>query len=294
MPLVNVKLIEGVFGDDAEARDDREAHRHDGRDRGGEHARRDLGRRRRGQERRLGHRRPGPHDRGRARPRPRARRRSRDRRGHRRARPRGRSLPTERGFADVGGVRIAYEVFGEGERDDPAAAAVGDRPLALLEAAGPVPRPPLPRRHLRPARQRPLRPARDAPTSTARARRRRTRSPCSTRPASPTRVVVATARPPAPRCCSPSSTPSASRGAVFMSPALPITPRAARAHRALLRRRAARVRGLGQGQPPLLGARLPRLPRVLLRPLLHRAALDQAVRGLDRAGRSRRRRRRSR
>ena len=44
-------------------------------------------------------------------------------------------------------------------RDDPAAAAVGDRPLALLEAAGPLPRPPLPRRHVRPARQRAIGPS---------------------------------------------------------------------------------------------------------------------------------------
>ena len=45
MPLVNVKLVEGVFDDAREARDDREAHRHDGRDRGREHARGHLGRR---------------------------------------------------------------------------------------------------------------------------------------------------------------------------------------------------------------------------------------------------------
>src|SRR4051794_11031633 len=98
-----------------EAGDDREAHRHDGGDRRGEHARRDLGRRRRGQERRLGHRGAGSHDRGRARP------------GGRdagvvviaagTADPAHRALtPNERGYAEVGGVRIAYEVFGDGEQ----------------------------------------------------------------------------------------------------------------------------------------------------------------------------------
>ena len=102
-------------------------------------------------------------------------------------RPRG-LLPVDSGFADVDGVRIAYEVFGEGRGDDPPPAAVVDRPLALLEGAGPVPRPPLPRRHLRRPRQRPLRPAAEHRALRAARCRRATRSRCSTRPASRTRA----------------------------------------------------------------------------------------------------------
>ena len=44
-------------------------------------------------------------------------------------------------------------------------------------------------------------------------------------------------------------------------------------------------RGLGQGEPPLLAARLAGLLRVLLRRAAPRAALDQAARGLRRMGR---------
>ena len=78
--------------------------------------------------------------------------------------------------------------------------------------------------------------------------------------------------------------PERVRGAVFMSPALPITPplpeRTGTDFDAVL----PDVRGLGEVEPPLLGAGLPRLPRVLLRPLLRRAALDEADRGRDRLG----------
>ncbi len=69
---------------------------------------------------------------------------------------------------------------------------------------------------------------------------------------------------------------------------------ASRADRLPLRRAAAGVRGLGEGESPLLGAGLPRLPGVLLRPLLSGAALDQADRGLDRLGPGDHARRRSR
>ena len=52
----------------------------------------------------------------------------------------------------------------------------------------------------------------------------------------------------------------------------------------LLERRARHRRGLGEVQPPLLAEGLPRLPRVLLLADVHRAALDQADRGLRRLG----------
>ena len=54
--------------------------------------------------------------------------------------------------------------------------------------------------------------------------------------------------------------------------------------RARVRRGARHRRGLGEAQPPLLAARLPRLPRVLLRRDAPRAALDEADRGLRRVG----------
>ena len=51
-----------------------------------------------------------------------------------------------------------------------------------------------------------------------------------------------------------------------------------------VRRGARDGRGLGEVQPPLLAARLPRLPRVLLRAAAPRAALDEADRGLRSSG----------
>ena len=103
--------------------------------------------------------------------------------------PRGRSLPAEAGFADVGGVRIAYEVFGQGEET-----LLLLPPWAIIHSRFWKLQVPYLARHFRvvtfdprgngrsdrPERRRRLRPA---------ARRRATRSPCSTRPA-PTHCVV--------------------------------------------------------------------------------------------------------
>ena len=61
-------------------------------------------------------------------------------------------------------------------------------------------------------------------------------------------------------------------------------PAPSRAGRPLLPRAARHRRGLGQVQPALLAARLPRLPRLLLLAVPHRAPLDQAARGLRRLG----------
>ena len=63
MPLINVKLIEGVFSSDQKQRDHRAPDRRDGLDRGREHAPGHVVRGRGGQERRLGHRRQRAHDR---------------------------------------------------------------------------------------------------------------------------------------------------------------------------------------------------------------------------------------
>ena len=60
--------------------------------------------------------------------------------------------------------------------------------------------------------------------------------------------------------------------------------------RAGVQRAARRVRGLGEVEPPLLARRLRGLPRVLLLAVFHRAALDEAARGLRRLGARDRRR----
>ena len=67
---------------------------------------------------------------------------------------------------------------------------------------------------------------------------------------------------------------------VFIAPALPLPPATPRAEGDRgLRRAARRVRRLGEVEPPLLGRALRGLPRVLLLAVLHRAALDEAARG---------------
>ena len=63
-------------------------------------------------------------------------------------------------------------------------------------------------------------------------------------------------------------TPSAWLGAVFIDPPPSRCPRRCPSAPALVRGAARDLRGLGEVEPPLLGARLPRLPRFLLRPLL--------------------------
>ena len=59
-----------------------------------------------------------------------------------RASRRAPATPTSEGFVERDGVRVFYEVYGDGRADRPAAADVVDRPLAPLEGADPVPRPP--------------------------------------------------------------------------------------------------------------------------------------------------------
>ena len=73
--------------------------------------------------------------------------------------------PMSRGTSSAT-VRIYYEVYGEGEPTFAAADLDAD-PLALLEDADPVSRAPLPRRHLRRARQRALGPPPRPRTPTA-------------------------------------------------------------------------------------------------------------------------------
>ena len=158
-----------------------------------------------------------------------------------------------------------------------------DHPLEALEGADPLLRAPPQGAHLRRARQRALRPA-------ARHRRLR-RSPVRGR--HPRRDGRHRDRERAPGR-------SLRRGALGdparRGPSRPgrwgrlhrrggaARPRASRAHALPVRRAARDRRGLGEAQPALLAEGLPRLPRVLLRPDVHRAAFDEADRGLHRLG----------
>ena len=68
--------------------------------------------------------------------------------------------PDEEGFVERDGVRVFYEVYGDAPTTFLLFPTVADLALAALEGADPVPLAPLPRRHVRPARERPLGPAR--------------------------------------------------------------------------------------------------------------------------------------
>ena len=63
---------------------------------------------------------------------------------------RARATRTRTGYVERDGVRVFYEVYGEGEPTVLFVPTVVDRPLAALEDADPVFRAALPRRHLRP------------------------------------------------------------------------------------------------------------------------------------------------
>src|SRR5215216_2569176 len=168
-------------------------------------------------------------------------------------------------------------------RPDPAAHAdLDDRPCPLLEGAGPVPGPALPGGHLRRARQRPLGPAAGTralrlggagPVGPGGAGRDRDRAG---------RAGVAVDGLPV---------GAVADGAAAGTGGGQRVHRPVAGHRARTHRTAAALRGalhlhrrLGQVQPVLLAGPLPGLPRVLLLPVLHRAALHQADRGRRRLG----------
>ena len=157
-----------------------------------------------------------------------------------------------------------------------------DRPLALLEGADPLLRPPRPRGDLRRARKRQV----GSADGSARVRRARVCRRHSGRHGGHghgvgrARLALAERRPgaaPVGRAC------GARRGRGVHRPQ-------GRAHinrpaeSSLLRGRARHRRGVGQVEPPLLAPGLPRLRRVLHVADVHRAPLDEAVRGLRRLG----------
>ena len=188
--------------------------------------------------------------------------------GLRRARRRARLLRGLRGLAD----------------DVPALPDLADLALEALEGAGPVPLAPLPRRHVRPAGERPVRPSqrRSGLLLVGVRRRRSGRAGGKRRPGRAHRWPLRRRRLGADARSDRSGGRARRRrdravraqaGAV--APELPPVP---------IGRAARHGRGLGEVQPALLAPRLPRLPRVLLRPADPRAALDEADRGLRPVG----------
>ena len=194
-----------------------------------------------------------------------------------------RPLPGQRGLRRT--LRRTQLLRGlRGRRaDDPAPAHLVAHPFAPLEGADPLPGAPLPGRHLRRAGKRPLRPParrRGLRRPGVRGRRAR-RHGCHRQP---------TARCwwpcPAARTGPRSWPPTIRSGSTAWSTSPPaVAPRRASAERAAFGLSRAGHRGwLGEVQPSLLAAGLPRLPRVLLQKGLDRAALHQADRGLRRLG----------
>ena len=157
-------------------------------------------------------------------------------------------------------------------------AALDDRPFADLEGTDPRPRATAPGDRLGCPRQRPIRsPARSGGTTATR------RSPRTCWPSSMRRARDRPSWSACPeRPCRPSSRPANTRsgcsGSSWSVPPCPSATARARAHGAV-RRDPGHRGGLGQAQHPLLATGLHRLPRVLLRAGVQRAALDQGDRG---------------
>ena len=210
---------------------------------------------------------------------------------------RGRAYPDETGYVVRDGVRVALGALRRGQPDHPADADVVDRPLAHVEGADPVSRPPLP------GRSRSTDAATAAPTGRPASRPLRghassppTPSPSWTRPAPTVPWSRACRWARASRCGSPSSARSAS-WACACSARPSRLDRRRRTHpdgrRGLeLRRAAARRRRLAQVQRATTGVATGRAsrPGSPARQLFSERALDQAGRGhrrLDARDRSR-------
>ena len=213
----------------------------------------------------------------------------------RRGVPASRALaPPEAGFAEFGGVRVAYEVFGEGEET-----LLLLPPWSIVHSRFWKLQVPYLARHFR------------VITFDGRGNGRSDRPDSAGATTGPRvgagdalAVLDATGHPPlrARRPLRGGRQRAAARGRPSRArPGRPLHvarpadhAAAARADRPPLRRAAAGVRGLGEGEPPLLGAGLPRLPGVLLRPLLSASRTRPSRSRTRSAGRSRPPRRRSR
>ncbi len=193
--------------------------------------------------------------------------------------------PVSDGYVERDGVKIHYEVFGAGEPTVLLLPTWSIIPLAALEDAGPLPCPALPRAHVRRARQRPLGPARRSPRRMPRASSRPTRIAVMDATQTERAVIVGFSMGGQRGLLLAANHPERVEAAVFIGPSYSGRRRAtARANGALVGGRARHRRGLGEVQQALLAPRLPGLPRVLLVADVHRAALDQAVRGRRRLG----------
>ena len=209
-------------------------------------------------------------------------------RGRRSARADPRALPGRRGLcrtrrcADLLGALRRRRAHGA------AAADVVDRAFAPLEAADPVSRTAFSGDHLRWTGKRPVRPAgwsrRPTRTDEFAADALAVIDATATASAVAARGVVRRAVGDDPRR---RSSGAGRRGRV-RRPGRGACARQPRPREVRVRRAARHRRRVGEVQPPLLARGLPRLLGVLLRPVRHRAALEQADRGLRRRGHSRR------
>ena len=199
--------------------------------------------------------------------------------------------PDDEGHVERDGVRIFYEVYGDG----PSRRSCCCRPGRSSTRASGRRRSPTSRGTSGSSRfdgrgngrsDRPQEPEAYAET---RVRRRRARRP-GRAPAPSTRV--AGRRCPAERERSlllAAEHPERVDGLAFIAPSLPLgsSVHARAGDRAGVRRAARELRGLGEVQPPLLARGLRGLPRVLLLADVQRAALHEADRGRASAGASR-------
>ena len=197
--------------------------------------------------------------------------------------------PDSEGYVERDGVRVFYEVYGEGEPTILFLPTVVARPLALLEAAASVLRTTLPRDRIRPARERAVRPAADErgvhetefaadalavldATGTERRSWSRSRSA------------------PSERCVLAAEHPERVQGIVFIAPSVPLAPATRTATASGSTSRSTRTRAGRSSTRHYWLARLPGLPRVLHLAVRDGAALDEADRGRRRLGAGDRRR----
>ena len=162
--------------------------------------------------------------------------------------------PDDEGYVERDGVRVFWEVYGERRADDPAAAHLVDRPLAALEGADPVPRPP--RRVLTFDPRGNGRSDRPAAVE-AYAEREFAADALAVLDATGTEravVVGALARARCGRCCSPPSTPSGSRPRCSSRPAVPLAPATPRARGRAASTRSSRPTRAGRSSTATTGA----------------------------------------
>ena len=171
--------------------------------------------------------------------------------------------PDERATSSATASASSTRSTATASRRSSSAADVVDHPLAALEDADPLPRAPLPRGHVRRPRQRPLGPPAGAE---AYDEREFAADALAVMDATGTEraLIVGFSLGSQRGLILAADHPDRVDGAVFIGRASLGGGGHAAERRSRLRRRARHRRGLGEVQPPLLAARLPRLRRVLL------------------------------